>query len=358
MSIQIVLIEDKDGERLKDAIQTFGGGDLEVNAYFPPNNLDLTSAFEVEADLYLVDYELDTLQPDKSIANYRGTTLAARLRERKPESPIVLLTSMDLPAWTTDRRVVEASNIFDDIVYKDREFRDDTASVKAKLLSLALNYRELHLCSDRSVTALLDLLKTDEDGKEQALLSTPPDSGWRAMEAARWIRSTLLSYPGVLYDCKHAAVALGISFESFNTPEIRKVFEPAEYRGLFHTNQERWWRHKLYQVAIEYSESYGTESGFRESFSTALESKLGLAIKLAIDEETGKGPADTVCYLYEIPVRIESSLPYRPDNRPRVMDEARISFKAIRESNDVDEIHLDAMHRNLMRQIQNEGHAN
>ena len=209
MIIQIVLIEDKDGERLKRAIETFSGGDFEVTTFLPPTDLDRAAAFEAEADLYLVDYELDAVQPDESISNYRGTTLAARLRELKPESPIVLLTSKDLLAWTTERRVAEASNIFDDIVYKDQEFRDDTASVKAKLLSLALNYRELRLCGDRSVPALLDLLKTGEEGKEQALLSTPPDSGWKAVEAARWVRSTLLGYPGVVYDCKYAAVALG-----------------------------------------------------------------------------------------------------------------------------------------------------
>ena len=124
--IRIVLFEDKDRERLKRAIEGFGGDDFEVTTFLPPTDLALTAALDVEADLFLVDYELDTVQPDESIANYRGTTLAARLRERKPEFPIVLLTSKDLPAWTMGRRVVEASNIFDDIVYKDQEFRHDT----------------------------------------------------------------------------------------------------------------------------------------------------------------------------------------------------------------------------------------
>ena len=357
MIIQIVLIEDKEGERLKRAIQTFGEGDFEVTTFFPPTGLDRAAAFEVEADLYLVDYELDALQPDESIANYRGTTLAARLRELKPESPIVLLTSKDLLAWTTERRVAEASNIFDDIVYKDQEFRDDTASVKAKLLSLALNYRELRLCADRSVTALLDLLKTDEEGKEQALLSTPPDSGWKAVEAARWVRSTLLGYPGVVYDCKYAAVALGISLKSFNTTGIREVFEPAKYRGLFCATQARWWRHTLFNIASQFSEVEGRQFGLREGFRLAAEQKLGFAIEQSTDEQTGEGPADTICYLLDIPIRIENSLPYHPDSRPRVMDEARISFRAVQERNDVEENHLDAFHRDLMSKIRSEDYA-
>ena len=357
MTLQIVLIEDKDGERLKAAIQNLSDGDFEVATFLPPANLDLADTFGVEADLYLVDYELDTLQPDNSIASYRGATLATRLRERNPESPIVLLTSMELPTWTIDRRVVEASNIFDDIVYKDRELRNDTLGVKDKLLSLGLGYRDLRLCGDRSVSALLGLLKTDEEGREQALLANPPHSEWTAVEAAKWIRSTLLRFPGVLYDWRHSAVALGISPDSFDIPEIREIFEPAEYKGLFQTISKRWWKHKLYEIAFQYSESFAAEARIRQGFRLAAESKLGLAIEPSVDEETNEGPADTVCYLYGIPVRIESSLPYRPDNRPRVMDEARISFKAVRESNDVDENHFDVAQRELMLKIQNEGYA-
>ena len=355
--IHIVLIEDQEGERLKRSIQMIGGGNFEVSTIFPPSALDLTVAFEVEADLYLVDYELDAVQPDESIANYRGTTLAARLRELKPEFPIVLLTSLDLPAWTMERRIVEASNIFDDIVYKDREFRCDPSSVKAKLLSLALNYRELRLCGDRSVANLLELLESDDEGKEQARLSIPPEKGWKAVEAARWLRSTLLGYPGVLYDCKHAAVALGISLESFKTPGIREIIEPAKYRGLFCDTEERWWRHTLFNVSSQFGEVGGRQFGLREGFRLAAEQKLGFAIAPSTDQQTGEGPADTICYLLDIPIRIENSLPYHPDSRPRVMDEARISFKAIRERNDVDENHLDAFHRDLMSRIRSEDYV-
>lgn len=358
MTLQIVLIEDKDGERLKAAIESLGDGEFEVSAFFPPPNLDLRKAFEIDPDLYLVDYELDQIQPDDSIANYRGATLATHLRERKPDSPIVLLTSVDLPAWTTDRRVVEASNIFDDVVYKDQELGDDPAGVKAKLLSLGLCYRELRQCGERSVSALLDLLNTDEDGREQALLSNPPHSEWTAVEAAKWVRSTLFHYPGVLYDCKYAAVALGISPRSFGTPEIRNLFEPAKYRGMFYTTQERWWKHSLLEVASRLSGAEGREIGLREGLRLAIERELGLYVEPAIDEQTGKGLADTVCYFEQIPIRIENSLPYRPDTRPRVMDGARISFKAILERNDVNENHLDAMHRELMHRIQTDNYAN
>lgn len=357
MALQIVLIEDKDGDRLKAAIEKLGDGEFEVSAFLPPVNLDLKKAFEIDADVYLVDYELDQVQPDESIASYRGATLATRIKEQKPDSPIVLMTSLDLPAWTMDKRVVETSNIFDDVIYKDRDLWDDPAGVKGKLLSLGLGYRDLRLCRDRSISALLELLKTDDEGREQSLQTNPPHAEWTAVEAAKWIRSILLRYPGVIYDAKHSAVALGISQESFNSPEIREIFEPAKYRGPFNTTQELWWRHSLFELASRFSSTEGIESGFLEGFRRAAESEFCFQIERSVDEQTGEGPADTVCYLLDIPIRIETSLPYHPDSRPNVMDEARISFRAVLESNDVDENHLDPFHRDVMMRIRSEAYV-
>ena len=161
MICQIVLIEDRDGEHLRLSVQQLGDGDFEVSLIPPPIDLNLTAAMDAMADLYLVDYELDTVQADNSIANYRGTTLAARLRELKPEHPVVLLTRSDLSLWASDHRTVEASSTFDDILYKDRELRANRALAKTKLLSLATDYKELRECSDRSVSTILGLLNTD-----------------------------------------------------------------------------------------------------------------------------------------------------------------------------------------------------
>ena len=354
---RIALIEDKDGESLRLSVEQLGEGNFQVSLFYPPSDLNLATAMDANADLFLVDYELDTAQEDKSIANYRGTTLAARLRELRPEHPIVLLTRSDLSLWATDHRTVEASSTFDDILYKDQELRTDRAAAKTKLLSLATDYKKLRESFDRSVPTLLGMLRTDEEGQEQSLLSNPPGNGWKAVEVAKWVRSTLIRYPGILYDPIHAATALGISMDSFNNPSVREVLEPAEYQGLFSASEERWWRHTLFQVANQFGETANTGLSLREGFRVAAKLKLGLEVKPAVDEQTGIGTADTVCYCLNIPIRIESSLPYHPDARPRVMDEARVSFKAIRETNDVDESHLDSVHRELMREIQQEGNV-
>lgn len=349
MTYRLVLIEDDARESLRDSLQ--GLGDLDVVALPPPRDLDLADVLEENADLFLIDYELDTRQPDGSIANYRGTTLAARIREERPEFPIVLLTRSNLPIWTSEQRTVEAGGAFESVLYKEEDLRNAPDATYTKLVAIARGYRVLREANDRTPFALLDLLQTDEAGQARALDALPPDDGWKAVEAARWIRSVLLRYPGVVYGPTYAATALGISIDSFNQPAIRELLAPAEYLGPFAEELARWWRHALFDIANRLGATTETGIGLRDGFRAAASENVGLELEPARDEETGVAPADDVCYFLDIPVRIESSLPYQPDPRPSVMDEARISFKAIRETNWVDENHLDAASRAILPEI-------
>ena len=219
MQIRIVLIDDSqaDRDRLSDRISSLGN--LEVIALPPPSDLDLSSILDAKADLFLIDYELDTRQPDDSIANYQGMTLAARLREEMQDYPIVLLTRPDLQAWSSAQRIARFGGSIDSIHYKEN-IESHPERTLNKLTSMAEGYKVFRECEERSVASLLDLLKTDEPGQESALRATPPRDGWAAVEAASWIRSVLLGYPGILYDCNHAATALGISIDSFEQPTV------------------------------------------------------------------------------------------------------------------------------------------
>ena len=338
MMFRVVLVEDEDRDSLRHTISALGGGDIEVVAFPPPSDLDLTQVLRADGDLYMVDYELDTRQPDESIANYRGTTLTARLRELISEYPIVLLTRSDLPSWTSARRAVTVGATFDSVLFKDTDLRSSPEATYATLLSLADGYRELRERKERTVFDLLDLLKTDAVGQEQAIESIPLDDGWTAFEAAKWIRSVLLHYPGVLYPQTHAAIAMGLSLDSFDKQEVMELLESAEYRGPFSQERRHWWRHKLFDIAHQYSQVPLDAFALRRDFPSAAGDALGLKLESSEDPQTGIGPADTVCYLLDFPVRVETSLPYRPDTRPPIMDEARISFKAIRETNKVDSL--------------------
>ena len=360
MMLRITLIEDEELDSLSDDIQSLGDANVEVNSFLPPENLVLAQILETPADLYIVDYELDTEQKRSgTIAAYRGTTLAARLREVKPEIPIVLLTRSTLDLWTDNQRTVQAEGIFDEILFKDLDLSaNNRCFTHKRLVALAQGYHTLRGLQPRSLEELLSSLKTDERGEQDVVQAQPPVDGWSVFEAARWLRSTLLRYPGVLYDCKHAAVSVGISESSFNHEKVRELFAGAEYLGPFCAEQKRWWRHQLFEILDRYSRSpcHSLSNGF-EGFRTLLSESLGLVVEPSKDGETGRGPADTVCYVLNVPIRVENSLPYRPDNRPRIMDEARVSFKAIRESNEVDERLLSEADRQIMRKIQRNIHG-
>jgi hypothetical protein len=66
---------------------------------------------------------------------------------------------------------------------------------------------------------------------------------------------------------------------------------------------------------------------------------------------SGESPADWVCHILKKPVMIKYSLSYNADDRPTVMDEARVSFEAIRTSNDFDERLVDPLGRELIADI-------
>ena len=108
----------------------------------------------------------------------------------------------------------------------------------------------------------------------------------------------------------------------------------------------------MFRIANEFIGTERESLGLYKGLRVAAEEEFDLGLEPARDVETEIEPADTVCHLLDVPVRLETSLPYRSDERPRVMDEARVSFKAIRERNDVDENNFDEVHRGIMKEIQ------
>ena len=353
MHFKIVLIDDDDRDRaqLPPQIQRLGGDEFNVVSLPPPSDLDLRPMLEIGGDLFLVDYELDTKQENGTIAPYLGMTFAARLREKQPAYPIVLLTRSDLPIWTSAQRTVKAAGTFDDIIYKDIHFESDIQTTYSKLVALANGYGVLRNGDESTVDGLLNLLQSDSVGRDKAREALPPSDGWAEYEAAHWIRSVLLGYPGVLYDVVHAATAIGLNAESFANPAVTDLFQTARYRGPFHEERQYWWRHLLFDRAHDVCRDGRVNDGLRRGFRIAVKNLLAIELDPSLDIETDISPADTVCYVLGSPVRIETSIPYHPDGRPPVMETARVSFKAIRESNDVDEMYFDDANRSLINDI-------
>ena len=353
MTLNLVLIDDESSERhrLTAILEGLSYGHFGVKAVPPPNNLNEIDRLAVKADIFLVDYELDTRIDEGQFANYRGSTLASRVREKTTEIPTVLLTRSDLQIWKDGQRALKAMGVFDHIMFKTEDLVKCPNKSHARLVSLARGYKTLRQLSARTVDALMQALNVDQVGQELCLKTTPPKFQWSVVEAAHWTRKVLLQYPGILYDSNHTSTALGISYESFQTPKVQELFIPAKYTGVFVEDHTRWWKHRVLDIANDILLDHGGLYEITEDFRVAAGERIGMDLQPSIDEESGLSPADTVCYEFGIPVRIETSLPYQPDDRPRMMDEARLSFRAIKESNEIVEEYFDRTNRSFLPEI-------
>ena len=273
------------------------------------------------------------------------------MREIKPDVPVILITYSGLDSWLSGQRTAEAVGAFDGVLYKEEHLRCGKEYTRNFLRSLAEGYQVLRNITDHTIPKLMEILVIDDAGEQYARLAAPPRQPWTAFEAANWLRNTLLKFPGVLYDSIHAATSLGISSESFERHDVQAIIQEARYGGIFHTDTARWWRHGLFDVVNRLSEGTEYSPAAKDTFRILASEKVGYTLEFAADVEDKSTLADSVCYVLMEPTSIAYSLPYRPDNRPRVMDEARVSFKAIRETDRVDPDYLDPASRDIFEQI-------
>jgi CheY-like chemotaxis protein len=353
--LRVLAIDDNpdDRARLQEALKDQSG--LRVDIQPPPSTLDARALASGRPDIAIIDYQLTEREPGREPATFKGSTLAAALREKAPEIPIVLTTRQQM---MTGGRIAPARDLlgaFDELVVKETIYRQPDEFV-ATLVRLARGFRRLRDCRNRNWAALLQTLGADTVEEDELLRADPPtellEKGWRVSEAARWIRGTVLAYPGILYDSLHAAVALGLSHESFLKPSVQAFFKTAKYRGVFTPPGPYFWKTRLLSRARgELREADQSDAPLTD-FAGAWRKRHRSRLELAVCNTSRTTPADYVCYVLREPVKRGFSLPYHPDTRPAVMDEARVSFKAIRSDNRYDERLFPPDARNLLDSIQ------
>ena len=185
-------------------------------------------------------------------------------------------------------------------------------------------------------------------------MANPPiTSGekWSVSEAADWIRKVLVKYPGLLYDPIHSATFLGVSRDAFLSEPIQEFFIGAKYSGVFSPPEGRWWKSKLQELAESIMIEKELDLFTWEGFSSAWERNKAVKIEKSECVFSGESPAEWVCYILKKPVKIEYSLLYKPDTRPTVMDEARVSFEAIRRCNGVNDELFDSIGQEMLEDI-------
>lgn len=326
-------------------------GGLEVNYLAPPADLSL-AGIRPDTQLFLVEWELDQ-HSDGIKVDYKGGTFARRLRDKFFYTPIALTSDKGQSRWG---RV--DSYLFDAEFLKE-EMDSQPKHVVQTCLSLITGYQKLEE-ADKTWTGLMDVLEagTDEEILRKIGEAAPPllkrdgHTTWQVSDMAKWIQDVLLAYPGILYDPLHAATYLGIDVSEFVKPDVQALFQEARYTGVLAPAEGRWWRDRLHSAATGLIfESGSSRLSVNTLFAKAFAQLHGRELQLAECVYSQRKPAQWVCYVLKKPVRIEYSLAYLPDNRPLVMDGARVSFTAIRTNDNVFDEYFDAASRYLLDDI-------
>lgn len=356
MKIKLVYIDDED-EDLKIYQRIFKDNE-KANNLFEINTLnsqkkidDLVNEIKTEnPELILVDYRLD--KPKNGvILGVSGAALSTALREVFSEIPIVLFTKIDfLGIEKFNPKILSNS---DETIYKSDIIKEDEKYFEI-LYKLAIGYKKLRISESKYWLDLLKLIGAPENDLDYLKLAEPPsisESGWSAFDVTFWIRKTLLKYPGILYDPIHSATFLGISVDDFLSNSVHEVFSAAKYSGIFAPEEGRWWKSRLQEIAESIMDESEIDLIIREGFPKAWEIKNDSKIERSKCVFCNKSPAEWVCYILNKPVMIECSLRYKPDTRPLVMNEARVSFEAIQTSNDVDDNNFDPIEFEMLADI-------
>jgi hypothetical protein len=316
-------------------------------------------------ELILVDYFLNKPDEKQRKSPVFGLTLSTELKQNFQEVPIVLFTRKSVFKIEEYSRIDRTiSNLLDDIIYKDELFKQNEKL--DSLYALARGFKMLRENGSREWEDLLEILNAPQNDEDYLKHSNPPLAPrerwivseaakwtykWSVSEAANWIRNILIKYPGILYGPVHSATLLGISEDGFLSKSIQDFFSEAKYSGVFAPSKGRWWRSKLRGTAFSIMNEEERDLPIREGFPLAWKRTKNMEIEKSKCVFSGEHFPEWVCYILRKPVMIKYSLAYRADDRPPVMDEARVSYEAIRTTNEINDDLFDHLGREMLEGI-------
>src|SRR3989442_631578 len=104
-----------------------------------------------------------------------------------------------------------------------------------------------------------------------------------------------------------------MSRDSLESPPVQRYLSDAKYRRAFAPPVGRWWKSRLQQIALGFLERSRKPSAPIHQFASIWNDKLSSELTLSRCLVDGTSPAESVCFIYDEPVRRKNSLPYWPD---------------------------------------------
>jgi len=360
MVVKILYIDDDERElkkyelKFRDDTRTKDRFKL-ITKNTPKNKSDYEALMKISPGLILIDFDLTKPDSNDDVIGISGVTLSTELRQKFQDAPIVLFTRKSVFNINSYSDIKQTLSSIDNIIYKHDLFKPDSLLLDT-LYELAIGFKKLRVCKSKSWDKLLEILKAPKSDYDKLKLSDSPISSedksiWSVSKAAKWIREILINYPGILYEAIHSATFLGISKKAFLTDEVQQFFSKAKYSGIFSPQEGRWWKSKLLEIANYKMTKKEKSLLLREAFPAAWERINKTSIERSKCVFSGESPAEWVCYILIKPVMIKYSLSYNPDSRPSVMEEARVSFEAIRTSNEVNDDLFDPLGKEMLPEI-------
>ena len=116
-------------------------------------------------------------------------------------------------------------------------------------------------------------------------------------------------------------------------------------------DEGRWWKSKVIEIAVARMKNEEISLPLNVGFPIMWKRIKKEDLEVSKCNSCDKTPADCVCCLLKEQTTISCSIIYPADLRPDVMDKPRISFKAIRESNDYNIDFFDSTQKEIIKKI-------
>lgn len=338
--IDILLIDEDPKDSIRYPRIMSEEGKIRVRAIPPPKHIEDLSLTPTP-ELVLIDYFLTKRQITGEFTSYRGGTLATYISEQLPETPLVLFSTKRILGENPNYE--EEVQVVDWVLYKDNVI-ENPEYWKNFLQYFVIGFNQLRSIEnkDRTWNTLRIFLNLNPYEEENLQRSSPPKgvlSGqWRIHGVAKWILQVLFKYPGIFYNSFFSASTLGMDLNSFYKEEVQEYFKEASYTGIFSEIKSLWWKDRLQEIGFRCIREEGLEPRLSENFITAFINKTGIKLEPSICASSGEEYANTICYVLKKPVKMKYTLGYLPDDRPESMEQARISYKALREADFKEEL--------------------